>query len=253
MANMLDEKQAHKAVAALIKHVTEGSKKNELFEEASYVWLLIATKKISESNRKPARIPLKHSLYGKGSEVCLFTKDPQKDYKELLEKKGVKSVTKVIGVTKLRDNYKPFEAKRQLCNSYDVFLADDRVVPLLPKLIGKTFFDKKKQPIPVNLQRTNLNAEINRAIGSTYLHPSSGSCLAIKIGTTTNTVQEILDNLLTALPFVIDKVPKKWRNIQSLHIKTSESLSLPIYNSLPDEAKSIVPVAATANAGTDEE
>jgi len=51
---------------------------------------------------------------------------------------------KVIGVTKLKKKYKPYEAKRQLCNSYDIFLSDDRVIPILPKLIGKSFYEKKK-------------------------------------------------------------------------------------------------------------
>ena len=32
--------------------------------------------------------------------------------------------------------YESFEAKRKLCNSYDLFLADERVLPSLPKLIG---------------------------------------------------------------------------------------------------------------------
>jgi len=53
-------------------------------------------------------------------------------------------MNKVIGVTKLKKKYKPYEAKRQLCNSYDIFLSDDRVIPILPKLIGKSFYEKKK-------------------------------------------------------------------------------------------------------------
>lgn len=51
---------------------------------------------------------------------------------------------KVIGVTKLRKEFKSHEAKRQLCDSYDFFLADDRVLPALPKVLGKAFFQKKK-------------------------------------------------------------------------------------------------------------
>jgi ribosome biogenesis protein UTP30 len=47
-------------------------------------------------------------------------------------------------VSKLKARYKPFEAKRQLCASYDLFLADERVLPLLPPILGKTFFMKKK-------------------------------------------------------------------------------------------------------------
>mmetsp|Transcript_15100 Transcript_15100/g.61818 ORF Transcript_15100/g.61818 Transcript_15100/m.61818 type:complete len:90 (+) Transcript_15100:523-792(+) len=50
----------------------------------------------------------------------------------------------VLGVSKLKARYKTFESKRQLCDSYDLFLADDRVLPLLPKLLGKQFFRSKK-------------------------------------------------------------------------------------------------------------
>ena len=80
----------------------------------------------------------------KSVNVCLITKDPQREYKDLINPLGLKSITKVVGVSKLRTKYKAFEIRRQLCNSYDLFLADDRVLPLLPKLLGKTFFDKKK-------------------------------------------------------------------------------------------------------------
>ena len=32
-----------------------------------------------------------------------------------------------------------------------------------------------RQPIPVNLQRKDLKAELGRAISSTYFHPSTGT------------------------------------------------------------------------------
>ena len=42
----------------------------------------------------------------------------------------------VVGLSKLRTKYESHEAKRQLCGSYDLFLADERVLPSLPKLLG---------------------------------------------------------------------------------------------------------------------
>ena len=50
----------------------------------------------------------------------------------------------VISLTKLRKNYKSYESKRQLADLYDVFICDDRIYHLLPKLLGKAFFAKKK-------------------------------------------------------------------------------------------------------------
>jgi hypothetical protein len=48
------------------------------------------------------------------------------------------------------------------------------------------------------------------------------------------TSDQLLENLEIAIPVIIDKIPRKWKNIQSLYIKTPESTSLPIYNRLPD-------------------
>lgn len=50
----------------------------------------------------------------------------------------------MISLEKLRKNYFPFEAKRKLCQSYDLFLADRAVVTRLPQLLGKEFFSRKK-------------------------------------------------------------------------------------------------------------
>ena len=50
----------------------------------------------------------------------------------------------IIPITKLKTNFKSFEAKRQLSASYDLFLADRRLYQMLPRLLGKKFFEKKK-------------------------------------------------------------------------------------------------------------
>jgi ribosome biogenesis protein UTP30 len=151
---------------------------------------------------------------------------------------------KVIGYTRLRKEHKPHEAKRLLCDSYDLFLADDRITPLLPKCLGKTFFNKKKQPVSVNLKRPNLKTELEKAIRSTYLFVTGGPCTSIKVGTVGMTAQEIVENVVMVVPEVVSHIPKKWKNVQSLQIKTKHCISLPIWNSLPDE----VGVIATKDA-----
>lgn len=81
-----------------------------------------------------------------------------------------------MGVSKLRARTKPYEAKRLLASSYDLFLADDRVITLLPPILGKAFYEKKRHPIPVNLVHSNLQKEIDTARNSTYMHLNRGSC-----------------------------------------------------------------------------
>ena len=104
--------------------------------------------------------PIPHSLFRSGeSEICLICKDPQADTKKRIAEQGIKEVTKVIGVTKLRKKFKPYEAKRLLCSQYELFMADESVLPLLPPLLGKVFFRQKKQPIGVNLNRILLKLQ----------------------------------------------------------------------------------------------
>ncbi|GET02017.1 ribosomal protein L1 [Rhizophagus clarus] len=236
----IDFKGVEKAINALLKHEAAQPKKinNDLLlsDQPVTIWLTVTTFKFSDKPKlKPVSIPLKHPLYGPSTDICLITKDPQRTYKEWVTAHKVKCIQKVIGVSKLRKKYIPYEAKRKLCDSYDLFLADERVLPLLPKMLGKYFFGKKKQPIPVNISKeTNFKKEILKACHCTFMHYSSGVCLSIKIGTTGMTSGQLLENLEMAIPVIIDKIPRKWKNIQSLYIKTPESTSLPIYNRLPD-------------------
>jgi ribosome biogenesis protein UTP30 len=74
----------------------------------------------------------------------LITKDPQREYKDLLEAQNIKFISRVLGIEKLKGKWKPFEARRLLLRENGLFLADERVVPLLPKLLGKAFFQAKK-------------------------------------------------------------------------------------------------------------
>ena len=76
--------------------------------------------------------------------VCLITKDPQREYKDRIANDGIKFISRVVDIRHLKGKWKPFEARRLLLKENGLFLADERVIPLLPKLLGKVFFEAKK-------------------------------------------------------------------------------------------------------------
>jgi ribosome biogenesis protein UTP30 len=76
--------------------------------------------------------------------VCLIVKDPQREYKDLLETHKIKFISRVVGLAKLKGKFKPFDARRALLKEYGLFLADDRVIPTLPRLLGSKWFEAKK-------------------------------------------------------------------------------------------------------------
>ncbi|KAG1743188.1 ribosomal protein L1p/L10e family-domain-containing protein [Suillus paluster] len=228
-------KQCTKAVHALHAYASQKQKEQEendlLPSNELYVWLQITVKRMHPEHKiKPFKIPLKHPLVDpRVSPVCLITKDPQREYKDLLESHNIKFISRVVGITKLKGKFKSYEARRMLLKENGMFLADDRVIPLLPGLLGKKWFDAKKQPIPVCLTRKDLKGELERAIESTYMHQNRGTCTSVKIGLLSHSPEKILDNLKISLPAVVKNIKGNWDNVQSLQIKTNSSISLPIW------------------------
>ncbi|QRW20158.1 ribosomal protein L1p/L10e family [Rhizoctonia solani] len=240
MSKLIDShvstKQAKLAIDALLKYNEKRQAEKEESEllgaREEVVWLNVGVKKAyPEKKLKPFSIPLARPIIDpRTTSICLITKDPQREYKDLLAAQNVKFVSRVVGVTKLKGKFKPFEARRQLMKDHGIFLVDERVVPMMPKLLGKIFFKAKKQPIPVNLQKKDVKSELERAVSSTYMHQNQGTCTAIKIAPTTFTSSQVLENLTTALPEIVKRIQGGWENVQSLHIKTSGSVSLPIWS-----------------------
>ncbi|KAJ7778407.1 ribosomal protein L1p/L10e family-domain-containing protein [Mycena metata] len=227
--------QCKRAIAALHKHSTQAAAKKQETEllpgKEQNIWLNITVKKIASAHRfKPVKIPIVHPLVDpRTSAICLITKDPQRQYKDLLAEHGVKFISRVVGIEKLKGKFKPYEARRMLLKENGMFLADERVVPLLPKLLGTKWFEAKKQPIPVCLTRKDLKGELERAISSTYMNQNQGTCTSIKISTLSHTPAQILENLSSAIPEIVKGIKGGWDNIQSLLLKTNTSAALPVW------------------------
>ncbi|CAI5512503.1 unnamed protein product [Closterium sp. Naga37s-1] len=142
---------------------------------------------------------------------------------------GSAGITKVIGLTKLRTKYKQYEAKRQLLGSYDLFLADIDIIHQLPPLIGTKFFKKKKHPIPVKLRGKEWAKSVREACDSTYLYVSGGPSMSVRAARFGMSEAEIVGNVMAVVAGAVEHVPKKWKNVSSLHIRATDSLALPIY------------------------
>lgn len=164
--------QVQKAVSSLLSYAAKQKSDREkegktlfLEGEEEFLWLVVATKVMTPVlSLKPQRVyvlclrcqafhspathatsPLAHPIIDpRVQPICLITKDPQRFYKDLLAAQNINFISRVVDVTKLKGKWAPFEARRQLAGEYGLFLADERVVPLLPKLLGKVFFQKKK-------------------------------------------------------------------------------------------------------------
>ncbi|CAM6092841.1 unnamed protein product [Calypogeia fissa] len=243
MGKKVNEAKVEEAMEALLKWTNSqrARDKAQLLEDEQLLYLVISLKKIPDRTRtNPYKIPLPHPLFPLDGtqEVCLFVNDldrgiKAKDAKAKAIEEGI-PIAKVIGLSKLKTDYYPHEAKRKLCGSYDLFLADDRILPMLPKLLGKSFFKKKKHPIPVTLTRQQWKGQITSACSSTFLYVGGGSCSVIKVARVSQSKEEIRENILAVIKGAAELIPKKWKGVQAIYLKTLESVALPLYQTLPD-------------------
>ncbi|KAF1850745.1 ribosomal protein L1 [Cucurbitaria berberidis CBS 394.84] len=270
----LDPSQVERAAEALVAHMKKhveakgedapvqnlADDEDEAEENDQPVFLSVSTKKhISDSNRlKPTKIVLPHPIIPNDVRICIFTKDPQRAYKDLVASDAFpvslrEKVQRVLGVDKLKKRYKSYEQKRALLAEYDIFMVDDRVIKIVAEFLGKTFYQSKaKRPIPVrltagayidksakketrepqNVVGTPLGVakEIETALNSTYLSMSASANTSIKVGKLSQTPQQLTENTAAVVAALMDKhVPQGWRNIRSLHIKGPSTKALPIW------------------------
>lgn len=61
-------------------------------------------------------------------------------------------------------------------------------------------------------------------------------CSAVKVGRTDQTIDEVYDNLVQAVEAAAKFIEKKGEHVQSMHIKTTNSVALPIFVALPTAA-----------------
>ena len=68
----------------------------------------------------------------------------------------------------------------------------------------------------------------------------SGISSAIRIAHTGMNAEEIISNIMEGVSEIAKIIPRGWMNIQSLNIKSPNSIALPIHTSLPDNIEAIV-------------
>lgn len=282
---MLTCAKALKASAALLKHMkadaksrSETSAKKSMLpadDEAededetndTPIWLNLTTKKhiVDKQRLKPGKIALPHSMNTSSTTtICLITADPQRAFKDIVASPAFPAelssrITRVIGVQKIKAKYGQYEAQRQLFAEHDLFLADDRIITMLPKLLGKTFYSSTtKRPIPVSLEaprdRTDgkriaraksdntvkakepkqMAAEIEKTFSTALIALAPSTCTSVRIGYAGWDAQKITDNVEAVVNGMIEKfVPQKWRGVRAIHIKGPNTAALPIW--LADE------------------
>lgn len=119
----------------------------------------------------------------------LFSDETKAHYKELLtERNSSQFISEILPMRELRNEYKVYEAKQKLCNAFDLFLCDKKLLQnkfdYLSRFLGKTFWlDSKKVPIPLDLTDSELKSQLESKLNQTFLYLSGkGDTCVVNIG-----------------------------------------------------------------------
>ncbi|KAG2625837.1 hypothetical protein PVAP13_3KG296300 [Panicum virgatum] len=212
-------------------------------ERDDLVVLQLSLRRIPASpTTKPRLLPLPHPVVGHdGASVCVISDDrpnsrspPASVLLDASKSLHGLPVSEVIPLSTLRTDYRPYESRRRLAASHDLFIADRAILPLLPRVLGKAFYSTKKAPIGVDFTRVGWPEQVRKVLGSTFLYLRSGTCSGIKVGRLDMEEEEIVENVMAAVEAAAEKVPKKWANVRALHLKAVDSVALPIYQVVPE-------------------
>lgn len=260
----LDSALVSKAVGAVLKYhekVTSGSsdKLTLLGNDRPVQVQLTLLRAPGKSQPKPAQLIIPHPFYKLADsgdadsddveepEICLIVKDESKPrclamIEQFPEYMGC--IKKVLTLGSLRKKHQSFEQKRQLISKYNMFMADDRILPMMSKALGKVFIKSKKLPIPVDLTReTALPFIIQKALSATYMTVNTGTCITIRAGHTGMEPEKLAANVIAIAKVAATKIPNSWANIQLIGVKTADSVSLPVYNKTPEALREIAKMA----------
>lgn len=242
----IDPSQVRQGVEGLIKFTSENPKlQNKLFDDDQFpIFLQINSIKIAKGHPKIVRIPLKHSMYGPESEICLIVADIKgiqnkkheehlEHYEKLLRQKGVEGIKKVMTFHEFRTEYETFELRSRLVELYDAFLVDGRISGKTVHKCGKIFYKKRKIPTSVRLQSTNLKDHIQGALRRTplYLH-SKGDSFVVQVGHSKMDHGELVENCFCVFKGLEEKFYGGFGNIRSINLFAHRGLTIPIYTTL---------------------
>ena len=219
---------------------------------------------VDQKRLKPRKVLLPHSLHtSPDTSICIITPDPQRQFKDAIAHPSFpttlsKRITKIISIKKLEAKYRSFESKRQLRDSYDLFLADDRIITYLAKSLGKTFYTTTaKRPISVTLAASKpkekknaalpstkirkepsntksiapppqLAKEIERTLSTAQINLSPSTTTAVRVGLASHTPEQLTANIEVVIASLTGQLVG-WKNVRAVHVKGPNTMALPIW------------------------
>merc|ERR1711879_562381 len=108
---------------------------------------------------------------------------------------------------------------KKLAQAFDGFLASQILIPQIPRLLGPGL--NKAGKFPTLIQHSDaLENKITEMRSNVKFQLKKVLCMGVAIGNVGMTPDELRQNALMAINFLVSLLKKNWNNVRRLHIKS---------------------------------
>lgn len=126
----------------------------------------------------------------------------------------------VVELDSLKKFNKEKKPIKKWAKQYAILLATDSLVKKIPTVLGPVLNRIGMFPQVVT-HAENLQQKVDDTRAAVKFQLKKVTCMAVAIGNEKMTEEEIRQNILMGLNFLVSLLKKQWHNLRSVHIKTT--------------------------------
>merc|ERR1712159_719638 len=109
---------------------------------------------------------------------------------------------------------------KKWAKKYNAFIASEALIKQIPRLLGPALNKASKFPTLVT-QQESLVDKAMEVRSTVKFQLKKVLCLAVAVGNVEMTPEQILQNVVLAVNFLVSLLKKNWQNIKSLNLKST--------------------------------
>merc|ERR1712098_13236 len=117
---------------------------------------------------------------------------------------------------------------KNLAQKYDGFMGSQVLIPQIPRLLGPGLNKAGKFPTLIT-HSDNLEQKCKDVKANVKFQLKKVLCMGVAVGNIEMTPDQVRQNLVMALNFLVSLLKKNWNNVKTLYIKSTMGNSFRIY------------------------
>lgn len=200
----------------LLQAIEEAKNKSQKRDFVQSIELIINLKEIdpkSPENRIQELIELPHSP-GKENKICVIATG------EMALKAKKAGANLVIERRELEALAGDKKRRKELARTYDFFIAEAPLMPLVGKVLGATLGPRGKMPTPVP-PTADTKKQIAKYRKTVLVRMRGQPVLQCRLGTEKMSNEEIAENVQATLRRIVGKLKRGVQNVRSIYLKST--------------------------------